>query len=239
MNKLLHALFVQKLMEQHDTTDTGSSGTMSGTATLQDDGAGVNPSEPAQESGEGKQTQQPDGKNTSKSLLGQTVNDSADGGKDKTNTPNNENDSAPKDPYGQLTLPDGQQVNQKDFTDFKQLAGELNLSAPDAQRILDFEVQRLHAAAQDAARAWQQQTRDTYGDNLPRALATAARAVESFGGNELRELLDQTGLGNHPVLIEAFRKAGEHLQEDKIVPSNASASGDKTFTQALYGQHSK
>ena len=105
--------------------------------------------------------------------------------------------------------------------------------------MLDFEAERLITQANQAKEVWKQQTQDKYGDKLPTVMATAARAVDKFGGDELRILLDQTGLGNHPVLVEAFSKAGALLKEDVSVPSNGAAAGDKTFTEALYGRRSK
>ncbi len=97
-------------------------------------------------------------------------------------------------------------------------------------------MERLQAQATKASNEWAEQTKQKYGDQLPTVLATAARAVQQFGGNELRDLLDQTGLGNHPVLVDAFSKAGALLKEDKSVPSNGAAPTDKTFADALYSK---
>ena len=144
-----------------------------------------------------------------------------------------------QDPYGDLKLPEGAALDETQAGNYKKLAQEIGLTPQHAQQLLDFEAKRLTEQAAQSASVWKQQTQEKYGDKLPTVMATAARAVDKFGGDELRVLLDQTGLGNHPVVVEAFSKAGALLKEDVSVPSNGAAAGDKTFTEALYGRRSK
>lgn len=145
----------------------------------------------------------------------------------------------PQDPYKDLSLPDGAAVDEKEMASYKNLAKELNLTPESAQAILDFEAKRLSAGAAAAATAWQEQVKQEHGDKLPIVMATCARAINQFGGDELRTLLDQTGLGNHPILVRAFYQAGSLLKEDKQAGSNGTAKADVTFAQALYGNRSK
>lgn len=186
---------------------------------------------------------QPDGgKNAEESLLGGTAKPINDGkGGDAEPTPDGgkqqqPGDGQPQDPYKDLKLADGVAVDETQMANFKALAKENGLSAQAAQAVLDFEAQRLTAAAQQAAQVWKEQTQKEHGDKLPTVLATAARAVEKFGGAELRELLNQTGLGNHPVVVRTFSNAGALLREDASVPSNGAATADVTFEQAMYGK---
>ena len=39
----------------------------------------------------------------------------------------------------------------------------------------------------------------------------ARRAVRAFGSDQLSDLLNETGLGNHPEMIRAFAKIGAEL----------------------------
>lgn len=235
MKKLLDVLFVRRQLEKAgEPADAGSAATPKAdpAAAAQDPTADPKPAatDPKPAADDGK-----------KSLLGGAKDGSAeptpDGGQ-KPGDGKTQQDPQPQDPYEGLKLSNGAQADAAEMANYKKMAKEMNLSAENAQRILDFEVERLQAAQQQAAAAWESQTKQKYGDQLPTVLATAARAVQQFGGNELRDLLDQTGLGNHPVLIEAFNKAGALLKEDKSVQPNGPAAGDKTFTEALYG-HSK
>lgn len=230
MKKLLDALFARVAMDKAgEPADTGSAGTEPNDT----EPAKQEPNTPTQEPAEPSKQTEPAAK---KSLLGGadetgSAEPKPDGGVDDGDG----KEEPQTDPYESLQLPAG--ANAEEVASYKKLAGELNLKAEDAQRILDFESKRLQDAAAQAAASWEKETKQKYGEELPTVLATAARAVQQFGGNELRELLDQTGLGNHPILVEAFNKAGALLKEDKMVPSNGAASGDVTFTQALYGNH--
>lgn len=186
---------------------------------------------------------QPDGgEKAEESLLGGAAKPTNDGkGGNAEPTPDGgkqqqPGDGQPQDPYKDLKLADGVAVDETQMANFKALAKENGLSAQAAQAVLDFEAQRLTAAAQQAANVWKEQTQKEHGDKLPTVLATAARAVEKFGGAELRELLNQTGLGNHPVVVRTFNNAGALLREDASVPSNGAASADVTFEQAMYGK---
>lgn len=136
-------------------------------------------------------------------------------------------------------MPDGAAVDEKEMAKYKELAKDLNLKAEDAQRILDFEAERLSAGAAAAAAAWQEQVKQEHGDKLPVVMATCARAMDKLGGTELRDLLDQTGLGNHPIMVNAFYKMGLQMKEDTSVSSSGTAKDDVTLQEALYGRSNK
>lgn len=186
------------------------------------------------------------GKAKNKSLLGgakaddaKTADGSADNNPDggKQQQPGDgQQTQPPQDPYKDLTLPDGAAVDAQEMAKYKELAKTMNLKPEDAQRILDFEAERLSAGAAAAAAAWQEQVKQEHGDKLPIVMATCARAIDKLGGNELRTLLDQTGLGNHPLMVKAFYQAGSLMKEDTSAGSNGNATGDVSFAQALYGR---
>ena len=52
------------------------------------------------------------------------------------------------------------------------------------------------------------------GAPLKDVQAASAKAIERFGGTELRQYLDDTGLGNHPAMVKAFFLAGSAISED-------------------------
>lgn len=240
--------FIRVLMEQAGTpTDAGNGGTPPAAdpnpAPAQpaaDPKPAPAPQEPAADPAEPKPTDA--GKKT---LLGGAKADEPPAPGSAEPKPNGGNDTGdgdqnpPTDPYAELKLPDGAAVDETSLTNYKKLAKELNLSSENAQRVLDFEAKRLADGAAKAAQDWQEQVKQTYGDKLPTVMATAARAVEKFGGDELRTLLDQTGLGNHPIMVKAFHDAGMLLQEDRGVSASGQPKRDLTFAEALYGTRSK
>ena len=79
------------------------------------------------------------------------------------------------------------------------------------------------------------------GERLAENLAVAKKALDTFGTPELRTLLNETGLGNHPELIRAFYKAGKAISEDKFVPAGAGKGpqGGKDLSSRLYPNQPK
>lgn len=87
-------------------------------------------------------------------------------------------------------------------------------------------------------------------DKFNANIETAKMAVQEFGGSELVDFLESTGLGNHPGLIKAFANAGKSLREDSFSGGGAGSGGaltterakaeierlnnDKEFTKAYY-----
>lgn len=228
------------LMEKADKpTDMGGAGTpTTPTAPNVTDNTDANAAAAGNEPAKHTDTPADGGK---KSLLGGAVedvvssDDSAGKHPDGGNEPGDGKNNPTADPYEGLKLADASAVDDVQLANYKALAKELNLTPESAQRILDFEAERLAAGAEQAAKDWQEQVKTEYGDKLPAVMATCARAMNTFGGDELRELLDQTGLGNHPVMVKAFHKAGKMLEEDKHLSPNGTVH-DATFTEALYGR---
>ena len=58
-------------------------------------------------------------------------------------------------------------------------------------------------------------------------------AMTTFGTPELRKLLDETGLGNHPLVVGTFIKIGKSLSEPKTVRGSQPA-GEKSTAEVLY-----
>lgn len=52
------------------------------------------------------------------------------------------------------------------------------------------------------------------GDDFEENVGIAMTAVEKFGGDDLNKLLEDSGLGNHPVMIRAFLNIGKLMAED-------------------------
>ena len=83
---------------------------------------------------------------------------------------------------------------------------------------------------------WVQQTQELLGDKWQEEVSRAVRAADVFGGVELRQLLEETGLGNHPAIVRTFAQVGKRIAEDISAAGAPGACADKTFTQALYGK---
>ena len=142
---------------------------------------------------------------------------------------------AQPDPYADFQLPEHPGFDDEVGGRFKALAKDLGLKPDGARRLLDLygtANQRLHDG-------WRTQTandREIGGYNLDRSVATAGKAIDKFGGPELRKALDATGAGNHPEIVRFFTRVGKALSEDGLVrPSHGRVA--KSYAETFYPNH--
>ena len=57
--------------------------------------------------------------------------------------------------------------------------------------------------------------RSKYGDKFDENINYARWAVKEFGGNELVALLDKTGMGSHPAVVDTLAKIGRAIADDR------------------------
>ena len=119
----------------------------------------------------------------------------------------------------ELNVPQGYEEYSSDLSDwFRQEAHAAKLPAHMAQRLHDAYVQRMMDGQSDAVLDQQRQFEDwgnemkkEYGTAYDEKVGMARRAVRAFGSDQLSDLLNETGLGNHPEMIRAFAKIGAEL----------------------------
>ena len=66
-------------------------------------------------------------------------------------------------------------------------------------------------------------------------ITIAAKAIDTFGGPKLREFFNQTGIGNHPDVIDTFVNIGKAIQEGVIHRSDGGEQHKLTAEQVFYG----
>lgn len=140
-----------------------------------------------------------------------------------------------------FTAPDGKSFDSETIAAFSEVAKELNLSQDAAQKVLDKMAPAMEAKmtrAMDAARVqWETEAKSDKefgGEQIAQNVALAKKALDEFGTPELRTLLNETGLGNHPEIIRAFYRAGKAISEDRFVGGKAPAKGAKDPAAVLY-----
>lgn len=127
-------------------------------------------------------------------------------------------------------------------TEFSAIAKELKLSQADAQRLTDVAVrlqQKQVEAHATTVQGWVDQSKvdkEFGGDAFDANMATARKAIDTFGTPGLKELLNASGFGNHPEVIRAFFKAGQAISEGKFVAAGARAAtaSPTSIAQQLY-----
>ncbi len=141
-----------------------------------------------------------------------------------------------------LTMPDGVPLDQELMGKAAPVFREMGLSNDQASRLVPLvsEVQQrvvmalgddFTALKTDWAKAAKSdpQLGGARWSETMRLADTAMTAGGAPKGSEFRELLDESGLGNHPAFIRVFRALGEHLAR------GASVRGGKlSREQILY-----
>lgn len=148
----------------------------------------------------------------------------------------------------EFKTPEGQTFDASVITAYAEVAKELNLTQDNAQKVLDKVAPVLQARQSELIQAAQAQwtegakaDKEFGGDKLTENLGVAKKALDTFGTPELKALLNQSGLGNHPEIIRAFYRAGKTISEDKFVggksgsSSGATSGTNKSYAERLFG----
>ena len=130
--------------------------------------------------------------------------------------------------------PEGVALDTEVLGEFESYARELNLPQDKAQAAVDLGVRMLDKWQQslveqhNATRAqWAEEAKadkELGGDKFNENLAIANTALKAVGGQELIDLLVQTGLCNNVHVIRAFHRVGTQVNPDQFVGGNKGAS---------------
>lgn len=128
-------------------------------------------------------------------------------------------------------LPDGAEIDSKLLEEAAPTFKELGLSnkaanklAPLALKVAERIGERQTAEFAEIRKGWANETLadpELGGKNWKATEANVARALDHFVGpnskdepNQFREMLNETGLGSHPVMVRAFNDIGKAMSED-------------------------
>lgn len=215
-----------------------------------DGGAAPASSEPAAQSPAGNEAPATDPANPTGESEKPEDGKPADGENKDVNQPEGEKPKDEKKPEGapetyEFKAAEGVELDTEALKDFEPVARELNLTNEQAQKLVDAYPKILAGVQQRQVDAWQKQTQDWAadvkadkeigGDKLTASLSKAQQALETFGTPELKEYLNETGLGNHPELVKAFVKIGKAMSEDNMV--SAGNTGQRSAAEVLYGKN--
>lgn len=149
---------------------------------------------------------------------------------------------------------EGFELDQEVLGEFTGIAKELGMSQENASKLIGLqaklmekiEAQRtesINEALEWQRNEWAAQVKndpEIGGDKFDATRAVAAKAVQAFGSDQLRALLNESGLGNHPEMVKLFHRIGTSLTEDKLVmpgtQSGMSSGGNESIVSAFYPQ---
>jgi hypothetical protein len=160
-------------------------------------------------------------------------------GEGKTDDGKGDGKTAAPETY-EFTPPEGITISDAVKGAYAEFAKEAGLTQEQAQKGVD-KIAPVMAAVQKEALSAQVETwasdskadKEFGGDNLDANLAIANRGLQAYGSPKLIEMLNQTGLGNHPEFIRTFLKIGKTVSEDTKVTGTTTAA-PKTLGQRMF-----
>jgi hypothetical protein len=142
----------------------------------------------------------------------------------------------------EFKAPEGKEFDADVLTAYSKVAKELNLTQDAAQKLLDqmgpVMAQRQSDQIQAVRKSWTEAStadKEFGGEKLSENLGTARKALDMFGTAELRNLLNESGLGSHPEVIRFMYRAGKAISEDRFVGGAAGSPPKglpKSFAEA-------
>jgi hypothetical protein len=165
------------------------------------------------------------------------------GGNATDDSVDSENDDAPAEEvaaYEDFTIPDKMELDEGLVGSATEKFRALDLTQEQAQGAVDIYSEQLkHFAEQHTNQIseWQSESRSDseYGGTAFNAnIGIAGKAIDQFGDDDLKGMLNETGLGNHTALIRFAWKIGQSLSEDNVGMGNATQE-ELSPEEILYG----
>lgn len=139
------------------------------------------------------------------------------------------------DAYADFVMPEGVELDSALLTEATPLFKELNLNQEQAQKLVDFQAKQAKASSESQVDTfnqlmndWQEQSKNDKefgGDKFEENVGIARSAIDKFGTPELKQLLEEHGVGNHPEVIRFMVKVGKLTAED--VPGGTTVAPSK------------
>ncbi|WP_275075852.1 peptidase [Providencia rettgeri] len=140
----------------------------------------------------------------------------------------------------EFTAGKDQELDKEAVAAFEPIARELGLSNEQAQKIVDvYGSTIIPQIAKQQEAAWQKQVTE-WAETVKadkelgsvESIGNAQKAMDQFGTPELKQYLNDSGLGNHPELFRIFSRIGKAMSEDGFVSGsseNALSTADVLF----------
>lgn len=162
------------------------------------------------------------------------------------------NEGAPEAPapitLEDLSLPEGVELAEEEAGEFLSLLNEGPEDPKErAQAFLDLHLSLLSKAADAYAGQWettqadwQRQVRELPeigGDRLEQTLGQIAKVLDRYGDQEVREILNVTGAGNHPAVVRFMHKIAKDLNESPPVRGGSAEGQPRDRASRMYGNN--
>lgn len=170
---------------------------------------------------------------------------------------------APPPAYDAFNIPEGVTLDDSRVKEFTGILGEFeqNSKADHAlvqefgQKAVDFHIGELKRAVEDVNKyyqtSWEKQKtdwKDSFlkdpeigGNRFQTTIDSALSFIRTHGGTdeqqkEFRNLMETSGLGNHPTMIRILANAGQAMSEGRPLSAQKPVTPIKSKTATLYGK---
>jgi len=135
---------------------------------------------------------------------------------------------------------DGYQFDEGTPAQLGEIFSKLDMTQEQAAGIIKLDQVRNEAQAQQLLVAGQAHIKE-WGDSADTNLNLARRGRDLIDPTgELKKILNESGSGNDPRLLEMFYQFGQRMEEGGFLPSAVNTPGTpKTAAQTLYGDQGK
>lgn len=148
---------------------------------------------------------------------------------------------APLDP-NDLVWPEGARPDAAQMGEAAKFFKEAGVTdKKQAQSLLDYHLKQvtdttngLYKAWEKQQTEWQAEIRKEYGDKLTATNAKIAQIIDTYGGQDLRDALNQTGAGNNPAVYRAFARIAEAFTEGGHVRGSPTATSRPSVESVFY-----
>jgi len=146
-----------------------------------------------------------------------------------------------------FTTEEGQEVNEELVTEFLTIYNSADLDANGkAQALIDLQnkvmTEASHQMAEEFTKTqeqWRQEViddKDIGGDALDGNITKSSQLLDKYGSDELRQMLDMTGLGNNIHMVKFFVNLSKDFSEGDLVEgSPPKPGGDLSTADKLFG----
>lgn len=138
----------------------------------------------------------------------------------------------------EFVVPEGVKVDPAINTEFEAIAREHDIPQAAAQKLYDIGLKAAGQGQQalvDGVAAMQASWLETSkadkefgGADLEKNMAIAKTTIVKFGDAELKTILNQTKLGDHPALVRWMYRVGKAMSEDGFVTGDKGVNRDNS-----------
>jgi hypothetical protein len=149
----------------------------------------------------------------------------------------------PPEAYADFELDEGLQLDSAALEKVAPLFKEMGLSQENAQKLVTAYAEQVQAGEQgrqesfnQTIQGWADQVKNDSeigGEKFDENIGIAKDAIVKFGTPELKEILETTGVGNHPEIVRFMVKVGRLTREDSLQGGDAPKSS-KDRVSILY-----